>query len=69
MTKISENERAYPYSFQYRKRYEVTCDFGLLFQQVKSNGGFNTASGMRSHVTKLIVTFTVRNLVSIPQAV
>ena len=37
--------------FQYRKRYEVTCDqevyFLLFYQELR----FNTASGMRSHVT------------------
>ena len=37
--------------FQYRKRYEVTCDpvYDALIELRKA--GFNTASGMRSHVT------------------
>ena len=36
--------------FQYRKRYEVTCDFGMAVP-CSSATRFNTASGMRSHVT------------------
>ena len=36
--------------FQYRKRYEVTCDH--IDQRVREErSGFNTASGMRSHAT------------------
>ena len=38
-------------TFQYRKRYEVTCD-PMKVSPVRSlMGSFNTASGMRSHVT------------------
>ena len=38
--------------FQYRKRYEVTCDvFQDIREKLQGNSGFNTASGMRSHVT------------------
>ena len=37
--------------FQYRKRYEVTCDDSGKIAYLILNGGFNTASGMRSHVT------------------
>ena len=38
--------------FQYRKRYEITCDIhtNLLIHRLLAR--FNTASGMRSHVTK-----------------
>ena len=37
--------------FQYRKRYEITCD--NIWNNDVDNliWGFNTASGMRSHVT------------------
>ena len=37
--------------FQYRKRYEVTCDCKRLYSEYKEVRSFNTASGMRSHVT------------------
>ena len=37
--------------FQYRKRYEVTCDHLGASSKVADKIGFNTASGMRSHVT------------------
>ena len=37
--------------FQYRKRYEVTCDYYRLYLLGKNSMCFNTASGMRSHVT------------------
>ena len=51
--------------FQYRKRYEVTCDsrkrLALLFRRVS----FNTASGMRSHVTE--PSFPVRFISSMFQ--
>ena len=42
--------------FQYRKRYEITCDqssksfLGICWR------GFNTASGMRSHVTQHMIS-------------
>ena len=35
-----------------RKRYEVTCDGGLRHPQPHVAESFNTASGMRSHVTE-----------------
>ena len=38
--------------FQYRKRYEVTCDAANAVPGRRSAAGFNTASGMRSHVTQ-----------------
>ena len=38
-------------AFQYRKRYEITCDLTGEYEQTPSFFGFNTASGMRSHVT------------------
>ena len=38
-------------SFQYRKRYEITCDRIDERNGVIWNFRFNTASGMRSHVT------------------
>ena len=37
--------------FQYRKRYEVTCDLLLSVYKICYWYRFNTASGMRSHVT------------------
>ena len=37
--------------FQYRKRYEVTCDLRSFRRPYGGLRGFNTASGMRSHVT------------------
>ena len=40
------------FAFQYRKRYEVTCDVLALAFLTAVLLGFNTASGMRSHVTK-----------------
>ena len=43
-------------SFQYRKRYEVTCDLAYHMGDTVDDGGFNTASGMRSHVTTNIDT-------------
>ena len=44
--------RVYRNKFQYRKRYEVTCDSRRKFVEALCRAGFNTASGMRSHVTK-----------------
>ena len=38
--------------FQYRKRYEITCDWEDDPLLVWYEFGFNTASGMRSHVTE-----------------
>ena len=38
-------------SFQYRKRYEITCDHGAHAVARLVVECFNTASGMRSHVT------------------
>ena len=37
--------------FQYRKRYEITCDYVVIEDERDEEHGFNTASGMRSHVT------------------
>ena len=37
--------------FQYRKRYEVTCDVLVFLVIYAVLNSFNTASGMRSHVT------------------
>ena len=37
--------------FQYRKRYEITCDVVGETVRACPEGSFNTASGMRSHVT------------------
>ena len=39
--------------FQYRKRYEITCDSLLRSLISIVLESFNTASGMRSHVTSL----------------
>ena len=38
-------------AFQYRKRYEVTCDTVESRGKRRWRKSFNTASGMRSHVT------------------
>ena len=37
--------------FQYRKRYEITCD-ECAWSPCLARSSFNTASGMRSHVTR-----------------
>ena len=37
--------------FQYRKRYEITCDQWSTCIIRRMSVSFNTASGMRSHVT------------------
>ena len=37
--------------FQYRKRYEITCDSTEKRGRREEFASFNTASGMRSHVT------------------
>ena len=39
------------YLFQYRKRYEITCDELRAARAASKDASFNTASGMRSHVT------------------
>ena len=39
------------WAFQYRKRYEVTCDMPDEQLENPDLASFNTASGMRSHVT------------------
>ena len=47
--------RLVPLTFQYRKRYEVTCDedaFRLIEGKLHR---FNTASGMRSHATDIVM--------------
>ena len=53
--------------FQYRKRYEVTCDIETADCSNRWSWSSNTASGMRSHVTanlirdiELIVEFQYR---------
>ena len=40
--------------FQYRKRYEVTCDTIEKMVSRTIFSSFNTASGMRSHVTSAL---------------
>ena len=46
--------RAIMIKFQYRKRYEITCDDkGIPY--IFDARGFNTASGMRSHVTAAVL--------------
>ena len=39
------------FMFQYRKRYEITCDSRSRKDSSAMSRRFNTASGMRSHVT------------------
>ena len=46
--------------FQYRKRYEITCDLLGTITPVAKISRFNTASGMRSHVTRAASTFRGR---------
>ena len=56
--------------FQYRKRYEITCDKATSSQISFAHQSFNTASGMRSHVTSNNNPSTLSGVeVSIPQAV
>ena len=66
----SARRRAARRRFQYRKRYEVTCDEKPLKGVGSYGKRFNTASGMRSHVTEYEHDF-FRSCceVSIPQAV
>ena len=58
-------------AFQYRKRYEVTCDVVYVYPNKLYPLCFNTASGMRSHVTASVISLRHRRsaYVSIPQAV
>ena len=56
-------------AFQYRKRYEVTCDIAAPVAFGIAWGGFNTASGMRSHATRMFQIILRKKDVSIPQAV
>ena len=51
MTNVIERRKVNDQRFQYRKRYEVTCDPDGVFERIRNAAGFNTASGMRSHVT------------------
>ena len=44
--------------FQYRKRYEITCDHASDMREITQLAGFNTTSGMRSHVTKGLGTIS-----------
>ena len=48
-----QNSQTWVPSFQYRKRYEVTCDCRPGLVTGRKLKGFNTASGMRSHATRL----------------
>ena len=43
---------AHSFGFQYRKRYEVTCDRTQNSLRRLTHWRFNTASGMRSHATR-----------------
>ena len=43
-------------AFQYRKRYEITCDVYVPNYKEEKQMCFNTASGMRSHVTTVVNT-------------
>ena len=59
-----------PLTFQYRKRYEITCDDESAKMQQRGWRSFNTASGMRSHVTVPMSRIATMSMpVSIPQAV
>ena len=70
VTTISQSTESSNSRFQYRKRYEVTCDENAIMKIQFTLEGFNTASGMRSHVTdSLIVREMTESEVSIPQAV
>ena len=70
MTREAKKDGSGVWTFQYRKRYEVTCDLRDGELPVRSIRSFNTASGMRSHVTrKLVQSKRMQKLVSIPQAV
>ena len=51
VTKVKLEGEISPPLFQYRKRYEVTCDEAVADGAIAPLTGFNTASGMRSHVT------------------
>ena len=56
--KLTGSKSPVRYSFQYRKRYEVTCDLRLLETIRYCLRSFNTASGMRSHVTIAVLPFS-----------
>ena len=49
--RMTEENKIELIKFQYRKRYEVTCDSLTRDRPRKIPRSFNTASGMRSHVT------------------
>ena len=51
VTSLSLATRTASRLFQYRKRYEITCDQIVKEAEKVFLAGFNTASGMRSHVT------------------
>ena len=51
VTRKFNDKRSLGKAFQYRKRYEVTCDYSTIYGDGRFLWGFNTASGMRSHVT------------------
>ena len=70
MTQERAREFIAPFLFQYRKRYEVTCDSLKRWKTGESLFRFNTASGMRSHVTSQgQAQRPTAHEVSIPQAV
>ena len=52
VTRKFNDKRSLGKAFQYRKRYEVTCDYSTIYGDGRFLWGFNTVSGMRSHVTK-----------------
>ena len=69
VTNVENITRADARRFQYRKRYEITCDLYRFAIRI-SGTCFNTASGMRSHVTVcLVLPPDLMSDVSIPQAV
>ena len=51
VTTVDSETTTVRHMFQYRKRYEVTCDVEQAVIPGDVPTGFNTASGMRSHVT------------------
>ena len=55
----SGNEECPAIEFQYRKRYEITCDGSRAVCSAVQPGSFNTASGMRSHVTQHVLLLQV----------
>ena len=64
MTRESRALQALGEKFQYRKRYEVTCDNSEETVVFVPLGRFNTASGMRSHVTHVLMCIIKGNILS-----